>query len=80
LDLNDVTNTLEVVLNVLDAVIVFDESRHSQVETTKDNLLLDVLDEGLNVRVNLQSVNVADVSIDKPVANAFPCITQDLMV
>lgn len=78
--LNDVSDTLEVILDILDAIIVFDDTRDSQVQTAEHNLLLDVFDEGLDICIDFEGADVSDVAVDEAVAYALPCITQNFVV
>jgi hypothetical protein len=80
LHLDDVSNALEIIFDVLDAVVIFDHSRHSKIKAAEDNFLLDVLDKSLNVCIYFTCVYVSDVAVNEAVSNALAGVTQDLMV
>jgi len=80
LHLDDLANALSVFFDVLDAVIVFNDSRDTEVKAAEDDLLLDVLDECQYVGVNAQRSGIYNISIDEGVADALPRITQYLVV
>lgn len=80
LDFYNFTDTALIVPEVLDAFIVFDDARDSKIETTENNSLLNILNEGQDVRVNIQSAHISDVPVDESIADAFPRVTKDLVV
>jgi hypothetical protein len=74
LNFHNFAYTLFVVFDVPNALVIFDYSAHAEIQAAKDDFLLNVLDESQNVGVNLQSVCVTDVAVDKPVSNALPSV------
>lgn len=80
LHLDYLSNASLVVAEVLDALVILDHARDAQVQAAEDDSLLDVLDKGQNVRVNVESAGVGNVPVDEAVADALAGVTQDLMV
>ena len=80
LHLHYVSDALFIVLDIFDALVVLDHSRDTQVQTAKDNSLLDVLDKCQNICINLKRACVNDVPVYEAIANALSGIAQDLVV
>ena len=80
LDFDYLSNAFLVVLDISDALVVLDDPRDTEVEAAEHDPLLDVLDEGQNICVYLESIDVDDVSVDEAVSNAFAGVCQNLMV
>lgn len=80
LHLDDLADALLIVAEILDAFIILNEARDAKVQAAEDDSLLNVLDEGKDVRVNVERVHICDVSIDEAVADAFPGIAENLVV
>ena len=68
-----------VVPEIFDTHIVLYYTGNAKIQTAEDDSGLDVLDEGQNVGSDLKTAHVANISVYKPVSNALPRVTQNLV-
>ena len=80
LDFYYFTDASFIVSEVLDTLIVLDDAGHAEVQTTEHDALLDVFDEGQDVRVNVQGADVRNISIYESISNTLARVTQDLVI
>lgn len=80
LHLHYVSDALFIVLDIFDALIILDHSRDTEVQTAKDDSLLDVLDKCQNVCINLERTRVYDIPVYEAITNALSGVAQDLVV
>ena len=69
-----------VVSEVLDTLIVLDDARYAEVQAAEHDSLLDVFDEGQDVRVNVQGADVRNIPINEAISNTLARVTQDLVI
>ena len=80
MDFDDLTDRLPILFDIFNAIIVLNDTRNAQVEGAEHDALLDVLDEGKDISVYLEQVDVVDISVDEAVADALAGVRQDLVV
>lgn len=69
-----------VVSEVLNTLIILNDAGHAEIQATEHDSLLDVFDEGQDVRVNVQSADIGNIPINKAVSNTLTRVTQDLVI
>lgn len=80
LHLDDLADASLVVSEVLDALVVLDDARHAEVQAAEYDSLLDVLDEGQDVGVDVECADIGDVSVNESIANALPGVAEYFVV
>lgn len=80
LHLDDLADASLVVSEVLDALVVLDDARHAEVQAAEYDSLLDVLDEGQDVGVDVECAHIGDVSVNESIANALPGVAEYFVV
>ena len=78
--LDNFSDTLHVLPDVPETVLVLDDAADPQVETTEDNPSLDILNKCLDVDIGVEHSHVLDISIYKSITYAFSGIRKDLMI
>ena len=75
LDFDYFTNATFIVSEILDTLVILDDTRDSEIKATKDDTLLDIFDEGKDIRVNIESADIRYVSVYESVSNTFSGVT-----
>ena len=80
LNTHDFTDTLFIFFDILDAFVIFDHSGDAEVQTAKDNFLLNVFNKSQDICVDFESANFVNISVNEAVTNALSSVTEYLMV